>query len=738
VRRVEETKPSSLILVPPTLLDSEKSINSDLGPGSGDSITARLLASANAGGTASPKLSEMKTIIEQTKQDKISSAPAKRVKLTPEQREANKIAKAVVVAAAKAELRAAAVAAAAGETVPLPAVVFRGQQPRSVTMTEAAEIVRTATARAAGKCDVDIETSGYPIGHPLHVVRTVQLGDLMAAVVFDATNAAQIALAGELIAAAPRLGAFSATADLAPLAHAGLIDHESAWERMEDALIPATLADPAGTGSDAVDGLKALSGAVLGELAVSPAAEAAKDELAKAAGWTFSPKQGETAHERNGWAMVASDCATMVTYAASDVLDTAALAARLPDPGPELLARERALQRLVARVSYKGLAIDGALSARLLDEHQSASNIAAAAVRSYGIDNPASSQQVAAKLTSMGVQLPRTKPSKTYPQGQLSADKSALLKVQNLGVSGDLGVLVDHLLEFGSHKNAISTFLKPYVYYSTQGDGRIRPTIYTMEADTGRMSSVRPNVQNIPREGGFRAQIIADEGYLLIGADESGVELRVAAALSQDQHLIDIILADDAAKRLDPNAKTDIHWRIAQEVYGPDATKRQRYRTKNGVVFPRLYGSGIEGIARSLGMKENEVGAIVDVMDAMTPGLTKWSAQLRAAVKNGNTHFKSYSGRIIHLDPRYPHKAGNFAIQGTAREVIVDGGIRWSKTKWGKCVMWFVHDEMDAMVPAHEAIEATETMVDCMKMELFGVPILADPAKPSPFWADSV
>jgi hypothetical protein len=656
----------------------------------------------------------------------------KRVKLTPEQREVNKIAKAAAAAAAKAELRAAAVALAAGETVPLPAVVLRGERPRSVTMIEAAEIVRTATERAGGKCD--IESSGYPIGHPLHKVRTVQLGDLMAVVVFDATDPAQIALAGELIAQAPRLGAFSATADLAPLAHLGAIDHEAAWAKMEDAVIPAKLADPAGAGSDAADGLKALSALTLGPLAVAPAAEAAKDELAKAAGWTFSPKPGETTHERNGWAMVASDCATMVTYAASDVLDTAAVVVRLPDPGPVLLGRERALQRLVARVTFTGVRIDGELSARLLDEHQSASNIAAAAVRSFGIDNPGSTQQVAARLTSMGLVLPRTAPSKSYPQGQLSAKQEVLMGLRAEGLDGDAAELVNQLIEFGSHKNAISTFLGPYVAICRDGDGRARPTVYTMEAKTGRMSCVRPNFQNIPREGGFRAQIIADAGYLQIGADFSGVELRVAAALSQDQHLIEIILADDAAKRINPKAKSDIHWKIAQAAYGTDATKSQRYNVKRAV-FGRLYGSGVEGIKNALGITMREAQMIVEILDSMTPGLTVWSRRLEGMVKSGYTDFPTHSGRIIHL--RSPHSAPNYAIQGTAREIIVDSLIKWSETQWGRCVLWPVHDEVDVMVPAAEAVDATAALVDCMETTFMGVPIIATAEKPSAYWCDS-
>ena len=75
------------------------------------------------------------------------------------------------------------------------------------------------------------------------------------------------------------------------------------------------------------------------------------------------------------------------------------------------------------------------------------------------------------------------------------------------------------------------------------GDGRVRPTVYTLGARTGRMSCVRPNCQNVPRSGGVRGCIIADSGHLLISADFAGIELRVAAALSGDTQLARIIAA---------------------------------------------------------------------------------------------------------------------------------------------------------------------------------------------------
>ena len=104
---------------------------------------------------------------------------------------------------------------------------------------------------------------------------------------------------------------------------------------MHDTVIPAKLADPASTGSD--PGLKKLAGKVLKQQATAPAAEEARARLFKVGGW-LTDIEATTPPARSGWAQVDSRWSTMVTYAASDVLDTAALARQLP-PGSGQAAR---------------------------------------------------------------------------------------------------------------------------------------------------------------------------------------------------------------------------------------------------------------------------------------------------------------------------------------------------------------------------------------------------------------
>jgi P4 family phage/plasmid primase-like protien len=634
-------------------------------------------------------------------------------------------------AAARLEAQRAAFEAAAGPRYDLPAVATRDGAVLAIAAADARALLDTVTAPASGvpgALTVDVEHTGYPVGHADFRLKTVQLGIDAFAVVLDPADADQAEVVRHELAAAPVLHAHSATADLVPLGHAGLLGSgpgdaagiESAWDRMHDTVIPAKLADPASTGSN--EDLKGLSAAVLGQAAVSPAADRARAELFKAGKW-LTNTEVTTPPERSGWAQVDAGCATMVRYAAGDVLDDAALAKRLPQPAPEVLERERIAQRMTARVTHRGLRIDGDHVRDLLAKHRPLRAAAAERIRDCSggtVDNPGSNPQVAAALTAQGLVLPRT------PTGRPSVKADVLDPLRDL--EGPAGELVRAVLDYREHDKAIGTYLEPYERLVLYGDGRARPTIYTLEADTGRMSSVRPNAQNIPRVGGFRACLTADiepVPSLLVSADFAGVELRSAAALSQDRNLIQMLANG-----------VDLHWEIARQVFGPNATKSDRYQVKRGV-FGRLYGGGVPTLAKQVGVSEQVAGAMVDTLDAMTPGLTEWSRHIREGVKAGRTKFQTYSGRVVHLPPAFPHKGPNYCIQGTARELLVDALIRWRDTRWGDCTLLPVHDELVAVVPQDDAAQATEALVACMQTELFGIPIVVEASEPSFAWADA-
>lgn len=181
------------------------------------------------------------------------------------------------------------------------------------------------------------------------------------------------------------------------------------------------------------------------------------------------------------------------------------------------------------------------------------------------------------------------------------------------------------------------------------------------------------------------------------------------------------------------NRGIDLHAVIAEHAYGPGWTKAQRYNVKS-VVFGRLYGGGVDTLAAQSGLTHEMTERLIGILDAIAPQLTAWSNNLRQAVKDGLREFRTYSGRIIHLDPRLPHKAPNFAIQGTARELLVDALIRWDAGPYRGGIVLPVHDEIVAMVRAEDAPAATQFLTRCMETQLGPVPITVEADEPAMAW----
>lgn len=646
--------------------------------------------------------------LENTSQGPIPSPPVRRADSAT-----GRYTKAAAREAEKAQARADA----AGEAVPLPALVDRAGNITPLGLDGVASFL--ASVHRGGAVTVDVETTGYAPGHRDYALRTVQLGDTQNAVVLDPADPDHAGVIQVAMLTAPRLHAHSATADLVPLVYAGLTD-ESAWDRMHDTVIPAKLADPSSTGSD--PGLKMLALAVLGDQATAPAADKARAELFKLNGWLTEVKL-TTPLERSGWAQVDPTCSTMIRYAASDVLDTAALAERLPVLPTALAERERAVQRITARVAHRGVRIDRDHVQALREHHEPAMAAGGALVRALGVENPGSDRQLATRLVELGVALPRTAPSTRHPEGQASVAAGVLEGLKS--TPGEAGELIRAVLEFRHHETVLSTFLEPYRVLCEFGDARARPTVYTLGTDTGRMSCVRPNLQQLPREGGVRACITADPGHVLVSADFSGVEIRVMAALSQDPTLIKI-LAEGG----------DLHAMVAEQAFGPNWTKADRYTAKRGV-FGWAYGGGVASLARQVGVSEPTMAAIVDSLQLVAPAYVAWADEVKRQVRSGATAMPTYSGRTIHLPREFPHKAPNYCIQGTARELLVDALLAWDQTRWAGGVVLPVHDEIVAMVPEQDADEALAELVRCMTTELYGIDITAEAGTPSFAWKDS-
>lgn len=608
-----------------------------------------------------------------------------------------------------------AIVAANGPVIGLPAVVNRQGVAMKIDADQVEAVITAAMARS-GFLTVDVETTGYPVGHPLYAMRTIQLGDDVAAVKVANTPEWR-AVAARHLHAAPSLSAHNMVADLVPLALEGVVDFEAAMAKMVDTAILAKLADPNLTENSA--DLKGLALALLKDQAVSKAADERRSELFKLAGWKTDVNPAKDPIEKSGWAQVDNEALTMVVYAASDVLDCAAIRKVIPMPDATVLAREQHIQRVTARASLHGVKLDRALTAEQRQLHAGEkARVDAHNAETWGLDNAKSPAQVLAAFADMDVKLANTQASTLENVAKNGAEMPAQL-AKDVLASRHEGTL-------------LSLFLEPWSVLTEKGDGRARPTIYTLGADTGRMSCVRPNLQQVPREGGMREILVADEGMSVIAADFSSVEVRVLAAVSGDETLKRMI-----------SEGLDLHKVVAEALYGPEESmdpklwKRCRYGVKRGV-FGKLYGGGVETLAAQVGVTEDEMWKIIGMIEEITPVAGKmWPDQVKAGVRAGHSKYTAYSGRVIHLDPSMPHKAVNYIVQGTARELLGDALIRWDESEFGGGVVLPVHDEIVAFTPTETADRALRVLVGCMETEIYGVPITVEADAPVERWSSA-
>jgi DNA polymerase I-like protein with 3'-5' exonuclease and polymerase domains len=610
---------------------------------------------------------------------------------------------------------------------------------------------------------LDCENSGYPLGHKLYELRTVQLGGEEAAVVFDASDPLQMQVASLALSMATRIWAHSASVDAIMVVEAGLIDWDGIWAKMHDSVLRAKLADPKMTGSEA-DALKQLSADLLREYAVSPMAEKAKNELFAAMG-CLTKSDLLTPPERNGWFRVNRYSAVMTRYAGSDVLDLAAVLRVLP-PLPvaeSVMAREREFQAGTAPIGRVGFRLDHDHVKVKIAEERAARAETQDIVRILSdgrITNPKSSD-VLKVLPEMGIELGINRKTK-----RPSADKGSLEKALRNYADGSLEhYLLRNILKYRHHDTHLGLILEPFDILCEHGDGRMRSTVYTIEASTGRTSCRRFNAQQLSRQGGIRGCIVADPGYLGISADFEGCEIRDAAGLSGDRMLLEAETSDrcylhDGVGCCESPHK-GLHWMVAHAAFGKSAVKEHRYWSKRGV-FTRLFGGGPQTAADQVYCDVKDMQKVWGAFSEIASAYTAWDGWLREAYKEGSfvwrdystgeNHaipiegnrrmvYRTYSGRNVYIT-NGEHAAGNGAIQGTAREHLVDGLIKWRQTRWRDAVMLPVHDQLLGFVKAEEAEEASAALKRCMETRVLSCPgfevvIGVDVDRPFSRWQDS-
>lgn len=237
---------------------------------------------------------------------------------------------------------------------------------------------------------------------------------------------------------------------------------------------------------------------------------------------------------------------------------------------------------------------------------------------------------------------------------------------------------------------------------------RLHTTFNMTTAQTGRLSSVDPNLQNIPvrTELGkrIRTAFVAGKGKLLVSADYSQFELRVAAALSGDKGMIDAF-----------NSDNDIHVETAAAIYGidsKDVTKQQRYSAK-AVNFGIMYGQGPHGLSAGTGMPFSEAKEFIAKYFEIRPKLKEYIDSLRTKAKDDG-YVETLLGR---RRPTPDTQSSNFVVREAAYRAAINMPVQGTAADLMKLAMVQIEDELtdlkaEQLLQIHDSI-----LIECLASE---------------------
>ena len=298
-----------------------------------------------------------------------------------------------------------------------------------------------------------------------------------------------------------------------------------------------------------------------------------------------------------------------------------------------------------------------------------------------------------------------------------------------------LHALPSEVLEYRTLTKLKNTYIDVLPALINGETGRIHASFNQMVAATGRLSSSDPNLQNIPIRGDegrkIREAFVAQEGFLLLSADYSQIELRVLAHMSRDELLLQAFVKDE-----------DVHSRVAQEVFrvSPEGVTAEMRRTAKVINFGVVYGISGFGLAKELGVSPKEAQIYIDDYFQRHKGVQAYiDATLEFARELG--FVKTLLGRIrIIPEIRNPDTAVrqfgertaiNTPLQGTAADIIKMAMVkihrRMKAEKMASRLIIQIHDELVFEVKESEL----SAMKELVKHEMEHVLELAIPLKVS-------
>lgn len=345
----------------------------------------------------------------------------------------------------------------------------------------------------------------------------------------------------------------------------------------------------------------------------------------------------------------------------------------LDDKGFESLysTMEEPLISVLARMEKEGVKVDLRQLRNYASSLEKEMNSIAGRVREMADDpnlNILSPKQIGVLLFEKLKLDPKMKPKSgvryTYPTDE-----------DTLSALSDKHPIVDEILEYRGVKKLLSTYIEPFPTYVSEKTGKIHTTFNQALTATGRLSSSKPNLQNIPirtdRGREIRKAFVSSHpDGVILSADYSQIELRIMAHLSCDSHLIDAF-----------NKGIDVHSLTASKIFGipleevtPD--HRRIAKTAN---FGIMYGISAFGLAQRLKISRTQSKKIIEDYFAQFPSISSYIEDTLVAAREcgyvetifgRRRYLPEINARNATVRSLAERNAINAPIQGTSADVI--------------------------------------------------------------------
>jgi DNA polymerase-1 len=389
---------------------------------------------------------------------------------------------------------------------------------------------------------------------------------------------------------------------------------------------------------------------------------------------------------------------------------------------------EMPLVPVLSRMERRGVRVDAAMLA--VQSRELAARMHALEQRAHGVAgspfNLGSPKQIGEILYE---RLGAPVLAKT-PTGAPSTAESVLQELADQGI--ELPALI---LEHRGLAKLKSTYTDKLPQMVNARTGRVHTSYHQAVAATGRLSSSDPNLQNIPvrTEDGrrIRRAFVPEDGWRMLAADYSQIELRIMAHLSGDEGLLHAFAEG-----------RDIHRATAAEVFGvaPDAVTTEQRRSAKAINFGLIYGMSAFGLAKQLGIEREFAQAYVNRYFERYPGVRAFMDRTREQAREQG-FVETVLGRRLYLpdikarNPQIRAAAERTAInapmQGTASDIIKRAMIdldAWLEARQAPARMLMqVHDELVLEVRA-DAVDAVGARVRALMQGAadLAVPLVVD------------